>query len=110
MRQPAPRPRHEGGRDRQQQAGPVAGAPVGRDGAAVANIRESLQRRIQDLPRGAPLRVGHEADSTCVALAALVVAEVVHRCPLEGSEVRERRTAWTIDLAGVAEDGAPASA
>ena len=82
--QPAPRPRHERGRDRQEQAGAVTGAAVRGDSATVTDVREPLQRRVQDLPRRAALCVGDEADATCVALDALLLAEVVHGRPLPG--------------------------
>ena len=97
-------------RKRQQDTRAVARLAVGSDRAAVTDVVEPLERAVDDLARGAALRVGDEADAAGVALGALLVAEVVHRCPLQGSEVRKKRAAWTIDLAGVAENGAPASA
>ena len=52
---------------RQEHAGAVPGAPVGRGRSAVANIVQSFEQRVDDLSRGAAGRVGDEADPACVA-------------------------------------------
>ena len=48
----------------------------------MTDVRKALERGVEDLPRRAALRVGHEADATRVALGALLVAEVLHGRPL----------------------------
>ena len=73
LREPAPRPGDELPRDREQDACAVAGATVGGDGSAVAYVRQSLERRVEDLPRGAAAGVGDEADPARVALGADLV-------------------------------------
>src|SRR5690606_25799898 len=60
-------------RDLHEDAGAVAGARVGADGAAMLEVFENLQAVFNDLVRLAPLDVGDEADAAGVALEARVV-------------------------------------
>ena len=51
-----------------QDAGAVAGARVGADGAAMLEIEKDRQRVLDDLVRFAPLDVGNEADAAGILL------------------------------------------
>ena len=68
-RQPAPRPGHERRRDRQQDPRAVAGAPVGRHGAAMPHPPQPLERRVEHVARRAAADVGDEADAAGIAFA-----------------------------------------
>src|SRR4051812_13225459 len=63
----------EEARDRQQDAGAVAGLAVGDRGAAVAHATESLDDGLHQRPRRAARGVGDEADAAGVDLARRVV-------------------------------------
>ena len=79
--EPAPRPRHERCRNRQEDAGAVARAVVGGDRPTVPDVRKPFERGVENLTRGAAARVGDEADATGVALEALL-ALLLHEHPL----------------------------
>ncbi len=63
----------EGVRDLHQDAGAVAGARVGADGAAMLEIAEDAQRVRDDRVRLLALDVGDEADAAAVLLKARIV-------------------------------------
>jgi hypothetical protein len=56
-----------------QDAGPIAGLPLGIDGAAVHQVDDRLQGAGQDGVRGAPEAVGDEAGAAGVVLERGVV-------------------------------------
>jgi hypothetical protein len=76
--EPAPRTGDQSAGQRQQDACPVAGQPVGGDRPAVAHAQEAFQKTVDDRARGAARGIGEETDAAGVALAAQVVDQRVH--------------------------------
>ncbi len=71
----------EGVRDLHQDAGAVAGARIGADGAAMLEIAENADRIGDDLMRLLALDVGDEADAAGILLQAEVVEALGRRTP-----------------------------
>ena len=95
---PAPRGGEQRARNRQEQTGAVSGPAIGRDRAAVADSGESFQQPVDDQARRTAGRIGEEADSASVALAAQIVDGQVHAdAPFAECE----DSACCCDLAGV---------
>jgi hypothetical protein len=76
---------------RQQHAGAVTGAGVGRDRAAVAQALEPVQGVIDHGAAPAALQVGHEADAARVALVSPGVVQGT--TPPEGGVTRHKTVA-----------------
>ena len=73
--------REEGVRDLHQDAGAVAGARVGADGAAMFEVHRMLSRVGDDLMRLLALDVGDEADAAGILFQAEVVQTLGRRTP-----------------------------
>src|SRR5205085_4388905 len=73
--------REEGVRNLHEDAGAVAGARVGADGAAVLEIAENGERVGDDLVRRLALDVGDEADAAGILFAREVVKAFGRRTP-----------------------------
>ena len=74
--EPAARLRPERVRERQENAGAVAGQPVGSGGATMPDVPEPGEQEVDDLAGGSPRRVGDEADPAGIALDVRVVQEL----------------------------------
>ena len=72
-------PRAEAARDRNADAGAVAGAIVGRPGATVSEGGKRLECHRHGAGGVAPVQVGHEADAAGVVLVPWVVERRVDR-------------------------------
>ena len=80
-------------RQRQQDAGTVAGDAVGGPRTTVADGCQPRERPVEQLPRRAPARVGDEPDAARIALAGWVVQEslpVGQRCSPPFGRCRSR--------------------
>ncbi len=60
-------------RERQKDAGAIAGETVGVDRAAVLDAMERRENQIEDAARGLPMNVGDEPDSTGVVFPCRIV-------------------------------------
>ena len=78
----AANPAQESVRHLDEDARTVAGAPVARDGAAVREVVEELERFLDDVAGADAVDVGDKADATGIVLVSWVVQSLLFAHPL----------------------------